>query len=165
MAAVARSGLLEIFIKQQWHRVFVTLADDSLILSLDQQGETPALVNGSADGSQVRTEGPQESYHPEHLPESVAGQRELSVLRRKIQMDWVSALKGVVKTKCLYLSVKFSKEWQLTKRKNCMLEMLYYQWMVKTWGKLRTMKLSRRSSELEKLSILKVRVNQWFPFT
>ena len=75
MAAANRQGLLEIFIKQQWHRVFVTLANDSLILSLDQQGETPALANGSGDGSQVRAEGPQESYHPEHLPESVAGQK------------------------------------------------------------------------------------------
>ena len=75
MATSERSGLLEIFVKEQWHRVFVTLADDSLIFSVDQQGESPALTNGSADGSQVRAEGTPESYHPEHLPESVAGQK------------------------------------------------------------------------------------------
>ena len=76
MATSGRSGLLEIFIKQQWHRVLVTLVDDSLILSLEQQAEPPALTNGSAEGTQPRTDGPQaEGYHPEQLPESVAGQK------------------------------------------------------------------------------------------
>ena len=70
--ASPRSGYLEIFIKKLWHRVFVTLAEDSLVLSLEsQEGEGPALANGSADASQGRGEGGQESYHPEHLPESV----------------------------------------------------------------------------------------------
>ena len=74
--ASPRSGYLEIFIKKLWHRVFVTLAEDSLVLSLEsQEGEGPALANGSADASQGRGEGGQESYHPEHLPESVAGQK------------------------------------------------------------------------------------------
>ena len=73
--ASPRSGFLEIFIKKLWHRVFVTLAEDSLVLNLEsQEGEGPALANGSADASQGR-EGGQESYHPEHLPESVAGQK------------------------------------------------------------------------------------------
>ncbi len=75
MASAGRSGLLEIFIKQQWHRIFVTLEADCLTLSADQQAEPPALVNGSADGSLPRVEGSQEAYHPEHLPESVAGQK------------------------------------------------------------------------------------------
>ncbi len=77
MAATGRSGLLEILIRQQWHRVYASLGDEALLLTLEQQDENSQLANGSADLSLPRHEGSTESYHPEHLPDSVAGQKRI----------------------------------------------------------------------------------------
>ena len=77
MAATGRSGLLEILIRQQWHRVYASLGDESLLLTLEQPDENAQLANGSADLSLTRHEGSTEPYHPEHLPDSVAGQKRI----------------------------------------------------------------------------------------
>lgn len=41
MAAIGRSGLLEVFIRQQWCRVSVTLSDEFLLLNLDEKPDLP----------------------------------------------------------------------------------------------------------------------------
>lgn len=88
-AGVGRSGLLELYIRQQWCRIYVTLGDEALTLSLDENPEIGAvgLVNGSADGA---THGFNKSAGgsavedsllagsgagDDQLPESIAGQK------------------------------------------------------------------------------------------
>ena len=45
MAAIGRSGLLEVYIRQQWCRVSVTLSDEFLLLSLDDKPDLNGLAN------------------------------------------------------------------------------------------------------------------------
>ena len=63
----SRSGLLEVWIRQQWCRVYVSLADDSLVLSLDDHPDNAAILNG--DNSSPATGA--------DLPESIAGQKRI----------------------------------------------------------------------------------------
>ena len=72
-AGFCRSGLLEVYVRQQWCRVYVTLGEETLTISLDEHADGPGMVNG--DGSGAR-DGP-DGYHPEQLPESIAGQKRI----------------------------------------------------------------------------------------
>ena len=91
-AGVGRSGLLELYIRQQWCRVYVTLGDDVLMLSLDENPEIASigLVNGSTDSaahgfnkSGGGSTGPKledgllaaSGAGDDQLPESIAGQK------------------------------------------------------------------------------------------
>ena len=73
---VGRSGLLEVYVRQQWCRVYVTLNEDSLTLALEEQPSNGGLPNGSIEHSQSRLEGPFEDYHG-LVPESLAGQKRI----------------------------------------------------------------------------------------
>ena len=46
MANFARSGLLEVYIRAQWARVYVYLDEESLVLSLDD-GDSLQLISGN----------------------------------------------------------------------------------------------------------------------
>ena len=69
-ANLGRSGLLEVFLRQQWCRVYVTLGDETLVLSLDEHSEHAALANGTGDAGRA-----EDQYHPDQLPECLAGQK------------------------------------------------------------------------------------------
>lgn len=74
MAAVAgRSGLLEVWIKQQWCRVYVTLTDDGLVLSLDDQPNTSALLNGTKENGQDKKD--ESGSDKVIVPDSITGHK------------------------------------------------------------------------------------------
>ena len=82
-----RSGLLEVYIRQQWCRVYVTLGEETLTLSMDDNGDVGGLVNGNVEGvgpgrglentsaPGAGTNGSGQEAFPEGFPESVAGQK------------------------------------------------------------------------------------------
>ena len=80
---MGRSGLLEVYLRQQWCRVYVTLTEDSLSLSLDECPDISGIsnmTNGSMESSQNRGDGvggmgSLDSHHGDHLPDSIAGKK------------------------------------------------------------------------------------------
>ena len=85
-SGVARSGLLEVFIRQHWCRVYAVLNEDAVVLSLDEHPDTGNGEGGMGCGeSQIRDYENQDSaFYPEsqsatpgtgELPDSIAGQR------------------------------------------------------------------------------------------
>jgi len=46
-----RSGVLETHVRGQWYRVFVTLEDDYLSISLDESYENSTTLNGSLNNN------------------------------------------------------------------------------------------------------------------
>jgi hypothetical protein len=76
-AGVARSGLLEVYIRQQWCRVYCVLNEDALVLSLDEHPDGNG-VSGDAQGRDHSHENhTEQTFYPEsgELPDSIAGQR------------------------------------------------------------------------------------------
>ena len=72
MATTVRSGLLEVWIRQQWCRVYVTLGDEGLTLSLDDHPDNAAILNGAPEGR-----GTDAPFSDSSLPESIAGQKRI----------------------------------------------------------------------------------------
>ncbi|CAG9815890.1 unnamed protein product [Phaedon cochleariae] len=73
-AFFGRSGLLETHVRGQWYRVFVTLEDDYLSITLDEAYENTTTLNGTGTlNNNVETPGGA-SETPE-VPESVANQK------------------------------------------------------------------------------------------
>uniref|UniRef100_X1ZEJ4 PDZ domain-containing protein n=1 Tax=Capitella teleta TaxID=283909 RepID=X1ZEJ4_CAPTE len=82
--ASGRSGLLEVFVRQQWCRVYAALSDDTLTLSLDENpdnnvGNGPADSKGSlqSNAPSVGTNGDKSFGNSDQLPESIAGQKRI----------------------------------------------------------------------------------------
>ncbi|CAC5357468.1 Alpha-1-syntrophin,Beta-1-syntrophin,Beta-2-syntrophin [Mytilus coruscus] len=69
-AGLPRSGLFEVYIRQQWCRVYVTLNEDSLTLTLDENPELANSTLGSSDASSTLPK-------TDQLPDSLAGQKRL----------------------------------------------------------------------------------------
>lgn len=46
-----RSSALETYVRGQWYKVYVTLEDDYLCISLDETYENNTLVNGSLNNN------------------------------------------------------------------------------------------------------------------
>ena len=75
MATSGRSGLLEVWIRQQWCRVYVTLGEEALTLSLDDHPDNAAILNGgSSNGGGGGGGG---DAYSDSLPESIAGQKRI----------------------------------------------------------------------------------------
>ena len=75
MANFGRSGLLEVYIRAQWARVYVFLDEESLVLSLDDGDAPPLLGVNERDPPQPCGD---------QLPESIAGQkRAISVIKEE----------------------------------------------------------------------------------
>lgn len=64
MANSVRTGMLDVLVRQQWHKVLVTLEEDCLTISLDE----------SYDLSNGQTNGFSDSEVPD-IPESIANQK------------------------------------------------------------------------------------------
>ncbi|XP_066586510.1 beta-1-syntrophin isoform X2 [Prorops nasuta] len=64
-----RAGVLETQVRGQWYRVFVSLEDDYLSISLDESCENNALNNGNLNNNNV------DSLNDPDVPDSVANQK------------------------------------------------------------------------------------------
>lgn len=69
---MARSGLLEVYIRQQWCRVLVALNEESLTLTLEESPENPTEPNGGVEPANQNGNG-SETNSPDQLPDSIAG--------------------------------------------------------------------------------------------
>lgn len=67
MVSLSRSGYLEIYARQQWHRISVTLDETALILSVDD-ATTAAGGVGTASMADV-------DYSPNLAPDNVANEK------------------------------------------------------------------------------------------
>lgn len=72
-SASGRAGILETQVRGQWYRVFVSLEDDYLSISLDESCETGnnALNNGNINNNNV------DSLNDPDVPDSVANQKRI----------------------------------------------------------------------------------------
>ncbi|XP_068967773.1 beta-1-syntrophin isoform X3 [Bombus flavifrons] len=72
-SASGRAGVLETQVRGQWYRVFVSLEDDYLSISLDESCETSnnALNNGNINNNNV------DSLNDPDVPDSVANQKRI----------------------------------------------------------------------------------------
>lgn len=72
-SASGRAGVLETQVRGQWYRVFVSLEDDYLSISLDESCETGnnALNNGNINNNNV------DSLNDPDVPDSVANQKRI----------------------------------------------------------------------------------------
>ncbi|XP_013368272.1 PREDICTED: beta-1-syntrophin [Chinchilla lanigera] len=92
-----RSGLLEVSVRDRWHKVLVNLGEDALVLSGEDGAAAAAAHNGlgaAAQGARGRGAGPPESPAgvrtaatdaPERVPEAVCSQkRGVKVLKQEL---------------------------------------------------------------------------------
>ncbi|CAH1778809.1 unnamed protein product, partial [Owenia fusiformis] len=110
MAPVGKTGMLEVYIRQQWCRVFVTLADDALVLSLDDTPQNTQLVNGSLDLQNNRSKSESDaSLQNRDLPESIAGQKRVVRVSKEEQNGLGISIKGGKENKMPILISKIFK--------------------------------------------------------
>ncbi|XP_054286253.1 beta-1-syntrophin isoform X2 [Macrosteles quadrilineatus] len=83
MAAVSygRSGVLETLVRGQWYRVYVSLEEDYLSISLDESYENSTALNGTLNNNNNNNNNTMESYgglmDGADVPESVANQKRI----------------------------------------------------------------------------------------
>ncbi|KAK5642528.1 hypothetical protein RI129_008695 [Pyrocoelia pectoralis] len=70
-----RSGILETHVRGQWYRVFVSLEDDYLSITLDESCENSTTLNGSLNNNNIET--PSGLSDTPDVPDSVANQKRL----------------------------------------------------------------------------------------
>ncbi|KAJ8878400.1 hypothetical protein PR048_018978 [Dryococelus australis] len=76
----SRSGILETHVRGQWYRVFVSLEDDYLSISLDESYESSTTLNGSLNNNNNNNNNVDTSISlmdSVDVPESVANQKRL----------------------------------------------------------------------------------------
>lgn len=79
MVSLSRSGYLEIYARQQWHRISVTLDETALILSVDESSST---TGGNIGGVGLSGGGPNSNmsdvdYSPSLAPDNVANEKRI----------------------------------------------------------------------------------------
>lgn len=73
-----RSGVLETHVRGQWYKVFVTLEDDYLSISLDESYENSTALNGTLNNNNNNTvDSTGGLMDSADVPESVANQKRL----------------------------------------------------------------------------------------
>ncbi|ESO98206.1 hypothetical protein LOTGIDRAFT_231326 [Lottia gigantea] len=102
-AAMAGCGDFEVFIRQQWYKVNITLNDDSLSLSLVEGAEQPALLNGNGEHRVGIVNG-----YPD-LPDSIAGQKRVVKVQKEEQNGLGVSIKGGRENKMPILISKIFK--------------------------------------------------------
>lgn len=70
---VSRSGLLETHVRGQWYRVFVTLEEDYLSITLDESYENTTTLNGTLNNN-IETPGALSAADTPDVPDSIANQ-------------------------------------------------------------------------------------------
>lgn len=86
-AGLPRSGLFEVYIRQQWCRVYVTLNEDSLTLTLDENPDLASNTTGSSVASSTASK-------PDQLPDRLAGQTRLVRVEKQEQNGLGISIKG-----------------------------------------------------------------------
>ena len=72
-----RSGILETHVRGQWYRVFVTLEDDYLSISLDESYENSTALNGTLNNNNNNLDSTGGMMDNADVPESVANQKRI----------------------------------------------------------------------------------------
>ncbi|KAE8743767.1 hypothetical protein FOCC_FOCC009599 [Frankliniella occidentalis] len=72
-----RSGILETHVRGQWYRVFVTLEDDYLSISLDESYENSTALNGTLNNNNNNLDSGGGMMDNADVPESVANQKRI----------------------------------------------------------------------------------------
>jgi hypothetical protein len=109
-AGVARSGVFEVYIRQQWCRVFVVLNDESLTLSLDETPDNASAINGGADVSLHNQNDESAGAKPsQQLPDSIAGQKRVVKVVKEEQNGLGVSIKGGKENKMPILISKIFK--------------------------------------------------------
>ncbi|XP_046594009.1 beta-1-syntrophin isoform X1 [Neodiprion lecontei] len=68
-AGVGRAGVMETQVRGQWYRVFVSLEDDYLSITLDESCENASSLNGNINNNNI------DSLNDPDVPDSVANQK------------------------------------------------------------------------------------------
>lgn len=100
-----RSGLYEVYVRQQWCKVFVTLNEDSLTLTLDENPDTAAAANGGTDAPVQDGE----ALKIDQLPDSIAGQKRGVKVVKEEQNGLGISIKGGKENKMPILISKIFK--------------------------------------------------------
>lgn len=112
-AGATRTGLLEVFIRQQWCRIYCSLTDDSLVLTLDENSDQLGLLNGSTDSTgragDVNTGDSGGSGPHPSIPESLAGQKRIIRVVKEEQNGLGISIKGGKENKMPILISKIFK--------------------------------------------------------
>ncbi|KAK3085323.1 hypothetical protein FSP39_001461 [Pinctada imbricata] len=99
-----RSGQFEVYIRQQWCKVFVTLNEDSLTLALDENPE-----ESQSNSSTGRFDSKDFNPKTDQLPESIAGQKRLVRVVKEEQNGLGISIKGGKENKMPILISKIFK--------------------------------------------------------
>ena len=109
-----RTGLLEVFIRQQWCRIFCSLTDEALVLTIDENSDSFGLLNGSTDSTgragdtNTGDSGGGTGTHSS-LPESIAGQKRIIRVVKEEQNGLGISIKGGKENKMPILISKIFK--------------------------------------------------------
>ncbi|XP_014786662.1 beta-1-syntrophin [Octopus bimaculoides] len=86
-ASVSRSGLYEVYFRQQWCLVYVSLTEESLVLTLDENPDASSIANGVSNGVSDINEKDISSGAPlmlrnvcggpSNLPDGITGQKRI----------------------------------------------------------------------------------------
>jgi len=104
-----RSGLYEVYIRQQWCKVFVTLNEDSLTLTLDENPENIGALNNSDDTQRSNGTSTNAQDRETKLPDSIAGQKRLVRVVKEEQNGLGISIKGGKENKMPILISKIFK--------------------------------------------------------
>lgn len=95
-----RSGSFEVYIRQQWCKVFVTLNEDNVTLALDESLNNSLPLNISTESTASKQD---------QLPESIAGQKRLVRVIKEEQNGLGISIKGGKENKMPILISKIFK--------------------------------------------------------
>lgn len=77
MSGYGRSGILETYVRTSWYRVFVTLEDEYLRITLDENYENSTALNGTLNSNSKSSFETTTFLDAVDVPESVANQKRL----------------------------------------------------------------------------------------
>ncbi|KAL3860073.1 hypothetical protein ACJMK2_010241 [Sinanodonta woodiana] len=104
---LGRSGLFEVYIRQQWCRVSVTLNDESLVLALEENPESLNGSNGISISTSPVSSGSNAKLDP--VPDNIAGQKRLVRVVKEEQNGLGISIKGGKENKMPILISKIFK--------------------------------------------------------
>ena len=100
-----RSGQFEVYIRQQWCKVYVTLNEDSLTLALDENPDQSTISTTGSD----RFDPARFDSKADQLPDSIAGQKRLVRVVKEEQNGLGISIKGGKENKMPILISKIFK--------------------------------------------------------
>lgn len=103
MGSFGRSGVLETYVRNQWYRVFVSLEEDYLSISLDETYENGNTVNGGTGLDNGLLEGYSD------VPETIANQKRIVCVVKSDNNGLGISIKGGKENKMPILISKIFK--------------------------------------------------------